>query len=205
MPRTKGKPKPPVPNRDTLIADILKVTNEKHRALFAFMYLTGCRISEIVGLKNTKWNGKPPIINKYHLDARPIQRSQLTQETSTNGKPILLVSNVSVLKQKPRGVKHIPISIESEPSLSKCVIGYANTIPQGEYLWDYHKDYVGQIIKKELNPEFFSHFMRHCRASRLVGDKSLNISKLIQMMGWKDARPATTYTHLNWKEYADDI
>lgn len=203
MPRLKGTPKPTVPNRDTMIANIMKIPNTKHKALIAFLYLSACRIGEVVGRRRRKWGLLDGAEQRYLV--LPLLRSQLEKRTHTNGDTYLIAFNVPILKRKDAGVKNIPFNPKTEPDLCNAITTYADTVPAEQPLWEYHQDYACQLVKKYLGKEYFTHFLRHCRITRLATDNNFNTNDLISFVGWKDPRASSIYAHLSWEDTAKKI
>lgn len=162
---------------------ITKITSLKNKAYISFLYLTGCRVSEIVGIKE---RGIPPIC-----------ASQLEVHGD-----ILVVNNVHILKRREVMVKNIPIPMKKERELVLAFLQYASQRPIDEPLFPFGRRRALEIVKQELGSEYFNHYLRHCRVTRLTTDYGFNSNELVAFIGWKDSRQASIYSHLNWKDLA---
>ena len=164
----------------------------RNKALICFIYLTGLRISEVVGLKV---KNIPPIIKK--------QVSTYIQDNMH----YLLVSDVFILKRR-KGIlkRNLPILVEGEDIFLEPIINYINNIgddlpiflsERGESITRRH---AMRIIEKHTG--LFPHYLRHLRATHLVVEFDLSDKHLTEIMGWKDNRMASRYTHLKFEDVA---
>lgn len=181
------------PTKQQLIHLINTVPNTKHRALFILLYITGCRIAEITGRKKKD--------KQLHT---PIYKHQV-EIIEEEGRQTLLIQNVKVLKRRKLIHKTIRLPIEPEKQFLEPLINYINTLQMEEPLFDYHPAYVWELVKKYFGNNYFPHFFRHTRATRLASDYGFNAIELATFLGWGDTRVAMTYTHLSTQDLAKKI
>lgn len=186
--------------REALLNKIYSIQNQRDRALAAFIYLTGCRISEILGktkIIKTKQNGE---IHQREAVIPPIMKEDVEKLTED----IILIHNVPSLKWRekiPR--RNIPLKISSDKEFIKVFIEYYNTLPNDSPLFSMTRQRAWQIINKELG--VFTHFLIHQRCTDLVVRKGFTDLYLKRFRGWRDTRPAEVYTHLNWEDLAQKM
>jgi integrase len=167
----------------------------RDRALFCFLYLTGARVEEIV-------RGKKEVgVRKKDLEI-----------VKVGGKDFLVVS-LYTLKNRKHLIRKIPIPIHRERRLVKYVLRYVKNIKnEDEFLFNFTKQRAWQIIKKILSKykknykhnKFMNanHFLRHCRLTHLVTIYDFTDQDLVSFAGWSNSLPATTYSHLRFKDLA---
>lgn len=187
-----------IPTTNELTLLISRITNLKHRAMFSFMYLSGRRISEIVGIKNEQKGG-----DEYKI--KPIAKYQLERLNTQNGTPTLRVSNVIILKRREIFKQPVPIPVNKESELLRFIEEYTNTLSLDQSLFAYNRKYVWTLSKQYFGNQYYNHFFRHCKATRLKLDNNFDSEELRQFFGWKDSRMASTYAHLSWENLADKL
>jgi len=140
------------------------------KALLAFLYAFGCRISEALNLKRRNvW-----IENDY------------------------LVAQIGVLKrrkEKKGPYENLPhlihMSIEA-PFLKQTLLPYINSITDREQkLFPFSRQLVWLRLKK-LNAQISPHVFRHDRLMKLAL-KGATEAELMDWAGWTDPRPAGDY------------
>lgn len=193
-------------NRPQLLSSIKNVDNIRDRALAAFIYLSGARISEIVGTKKTmtfyKGKGKDRILERQEtIIIDPLKKENIE---FIYDKDILLIHQVVCLKRKYNIPKRtIPVILSKEKEFVNIFIEHYNTLQAGESLFDITRQRAWQIINKEMG--LYNHFLIHERTTHLVTNQNFTDLHLKQFRGWSDTRPASIYTHLNWHDLADKM
>lgn len=191
-----------VPTKEELTLRLEKIPILKHKILFTFLYLYGSRIEEVTGMAKKDKEGKKQWI------VQPVKRHQL-QIVTEEGRESLKASNLVILKRKPtsmgRLVRNITLPIEPEKDLVIPLINYINTLQPDDALFAYHPVYVWDLAKKYFGNNYFPHFFRHTRATRLASDYGFNGLDLAVFMGWADSRMAHTYAHLSTQDLARKI
>lgn len=182
----------PIPSRKELINKIHIVPNLMYRAFISLLYLTGSRISEIVG-------------NKGHRDILPLRKYQFEFKENSYLQEVLLVNNIPILKRRKKVTKNVPIIVDKEPELSKHITDYLNTLEENDILFPFTREHGWKIITKHLDKEYFPHFLRHTRVTRLVVDENLNDIEITRLIGWKNRNQLLNYDHLRWTDLADKL
>lgn len=183
---------------------IINIKNKRNRALASFLYLTGCRISEVVG--KTKiipiYTGTMRDNNKIKVTDKKVQVAALTTDNIIyKGDDFIIVQNVPCLKHRnnvPR--RNIPIRISSDSALAITFLDYWTKLPEGVPLFPLTRQRAWQIINKELG--IYTHYLIHQRCTELVSDREFTELHLKQFRGWHDTRPASIYAHLNYQDLA---
>lgn len=185
----KSERKIPAATRQELLTKLSLIPNPKHKAFFTFLYLVGGRIEEVVGMPSKQYD--------------PIMGHQIEEKLSNEGKPMIVINNVRTLKTgKTNDFRHIPISKEKEQDFLQILTPYLNDVAKDQPIFKYNRTYAWQLAKKYFGREWFPHWFRHTRATRLSEDYEFTANDLQQFFGWRDIRRTTTYVHLNWQSLA---
>jgi len=193
-----------IPNlyRYQIIEAINKQGDLRYRALIAFLYLTGCRVSEVVKYKKNpqpKKKGMPPK-DDSRIIGEPIRKKHV--ELRDNH---IIVLTVRTLKQrKLKQYRNIPIPKNTlENSFIKEFMAYYDSITDPEtYLFNFTRVRAWQILQKS---NLFCHWLRHARTTHLVQDYDFSVPQLQQFFGWTKADTPTHYVHLNVKNLLDKM
>jgi len=192
--------------REELLVKIRAINNIRDRALAAFIYLSGCRISEIVGkIKHIGIYQSNNNVSKRIGTAKSIEIKPLCKENLVkHEEDIIVIENVPCLKwRKSLMYRNVPIRISSDNDFLELFMPYYNTLPPGSQLFKISRQRAWQIINKHLG--IFTHALIHKRCTDLVTLKGFPDQYLKQFRGWKDSRYAQTYTHLNWHDVAQKM
>lgn len=199
-------------NRPQLLEKIKSMTNTRNRALASFIYLTGARISEILGTK--KFIKHYKIIGKDN-NGKNIKQLERTEEVDIpplkkenievlEDKNLILVHQVACLKHKTDIPKRtIPIVISKDIEFIKLFMDHWVTLLPTMLLFRMTRQNAWRIINKEL--KLYNHFLIHERCTHLVTSQAFTDLDLKQFRGWTDARPASIYTHLKWQDIAEKM
>lgn len=204
--RTKILKESPMKSREKLL-DIINSINSNHelrdRALISFLYLTGCRIEEVVkfvkekNLKKTKVDKvtkqripKPILESTYEGD--PIRKEHIIEQDNR-----LIVKGVRILKRQRYIPRNIPIPKNNmEQPLIDILKAYLNTLSNDSFLFNISRRRAGQIISKA---GLYPHYMRHMRNTHLAEDYGLTSAELQQFNGWASSNSADAYIHLDFE------
>jgi site-specific recombinase XerD len=160
----------------------------RDRALFCLLYLTGARIGEVV----------------KRLRKKDFEQVKLKDKN-------FFVISLFTEKNKRHPIRRIPINIEKENELMKYVLDYLNLLKDEDILFLFTIQRAWQIVsrilikyKKVSRNKFLNanHFLRHCRLTHLVINYDFNDQDLVKYCGWTNSIPATTYSHLRFKDIA---
>jgi len=193
--RKRGGNDEPTINKNQLLTK-LEGLNPQHKAFISCIYLTGCRISELLGNKNPN---KP---------TKPILRNQIELE-NYNDKEVLMFYNIPTLKRKKAKGKpiivyrNIPILVKDEKPFVKLLLAHINELRLDQPLFSFSRVTAWRIVYKKMG--LFPHYFRHLRNTHWVQNYGLSPMDLRIVNGWKDSRPADIYTHLNWRNVVDKM
>jgi len=190
-----------------LLYSIKQMKNQRNAALAAFIYLTGCRISEIIGKVKVipiyKGKGEErELVETKTIEIPPLKKSNITLISDD----IILVNNVPCLKWRntvPR--RNIPLKLSSPDDIEfiKIFIDYYNTLPDEAPLFKLTRNSAWRIINKEL--KVFTHYLIHQRCTELVTNRGFTELYLKKLRGWRDTRAAEVYAHLGWVDLAKKL
>lgn len=170
-------------------------------ALISILFLTGSRVSEILGVKNKKGDYiVKPLIRKqfgivekrgtklYYFNKIPVLKKKESQKESVDmqGKPIRSIKRRTVLM--PYGPDASLLSYV-EKYVTHCVKS------EDEFLFNIHGNTARYILFRNLG-QTFPHFLRHCRASDLGLRFGLSQIPLKNWFDWSKAETAERYTHV---------
>jgi len=193
-----------IPTRQDIKDAAFYIPNLAYRSLFILLYLSGCRVTELVGEKkrNVWWKTKAePWWHKKTVEPniRGIRRDDITRDY-IKGKDMLML-NITNRKSKERRRKIIPISVQVEKELIRMLDMYLNQLGPQELLFKFGKTRAYQVLQKyvEMNP----HWLRHIRCTHLVTNYDFSEQHLVQYLGWADGRQAKHYMELRVSNIVD--
>ena len=169
--RQKNLVKTDIPGPPEVRRRILSLKDKKVRFVAAFLYLTGCRISELI-----KADDGLPVIRRDKIRGY--------------GCIVFVLRNK---KNKTVHKKILPVRVDEEPELCSVLmqdIGVLADLPGIRRLQQMLSDALG------WNP----HFFRHLKTTHLITQKKFNDQQLKKWAGWTDTRPANNYVHLRYED-----
>lgn len=182
-----------VPEPQQYLNKLNEITNFEHKVFFTLLYLTGCRVTEILG------NGSN--INCLHKEQFIRKEIKIRDDLSI---PILLIVEVPTLKKKRFGqipTKPVPIFLNKEPEMSQIIIDHLNTIVNVKApIFGFGKRRAQQLIKKYFGDNWYLHFIRKSRITHLVEIYGWNDWEVKKFINWSDTRPMTSYVNLSIKD-----
>lgn len=214
--------------RSDLLYRIKSLESLRDRALVSFLYLSGCRVEEVVryytyvcpecgeklhSVKGEAWKKhcrKHGTVERRKgvVYGEPIKKSQIEFKDD-----LLVILNVRTLKRRKKLNRNIPILVEDDREFIDMIKEYMADLklteeqeradkPESPILFNLCRQRVYQITRKiYLKP----HWLRHLRLTHLTIDYGLTDQDLKQYTGWSDSRPANVYVHLNWANLANKM
>ena len=177
--------------REEVTHIIKNIKEPKARALAAVLYLSGARITEIVGEKEYDEGVRSLIA--YAIP--PLIKKEVTY-AEHNGVSFIVLRNVQVLKQRSKVLRSVPIPIGKEKELVVLLEEYVKgVVGLDTPLFGFGRNMAHRIIKKHTG--FFPHYFRHLRASHLVTDYDFKEGQLKEFFKTKDPKWADWYVHLS--------
>lgn len=211
-----GKEQPPRIERWEIIKRIQEVKRLRDQALLSFIYLTGCRIQEVVYYRKEK-NPHRQVVKKIEQEDGSIKRIKVhepIEQTQVLGEPIkkrqleiknnlILIHDVRCLKRKQKKYRTIPIVIrDQEIDFINIIQKYIKTLEPEEPLFSINRRRAFAIAE---NAGFYLHYLRHLRATHLAVHDGFNTEELKKFFGWTDANTATNYVHLDVRDLANKM
>lgn len=150
--------------------------NLRDKALLAFLYLTGARISEVV---------------------RSVRKGDFRYE-----EPFLLVK-LKTLKNPRQPFRILGLSV-NDP-YTRIVMQYLREVKENDHLWPYSRQYVWKLLKKLGGRDVHPHVFRHTRLTHCVLIGDMNEFDLARFAGWSSPTPAMTYVHMKYRDILPKI
>lgn len=170
----------PMLQRYELLERLKQLGTMRDRALGSFLYLTGCRIEEVVRYKSYKYDKKGQAIKKKQV-------SQLEDR--------IMVYGVRVLKRKDGVIKNMVIRRNSlDKPFIELLEPYLLTLDPEDCLFDMCRQRAYQILEEV---DLYPHYLRHLRTTHLVIDFNFSGEHLKNFHAWASSRMAEEYVHLN--------
>jgi integrase len=202
--KTRKKPIPEPVSQETLWEHGNGMADLQDRALFYFLYLTGCRISEALQVMCSEINLVPRAIGglRYKVISVDLitlkrqsglpRRTVLINTVGIDREMFLIIEKLRVLRKKPGDLLFNYGDVKSGRARKKAYWHLKKVIctTRGIAPPD------GRMV---LMPDFGinPHYLRHCRATHLNATYGYNDRELMLYFGWSSPVPASTYTNRN--------
>jgi integrase len=194
-----------VPDIHYIIDTAKGIPNNRTRALYCLLYLTGARICELVRKKGydliPEEDNKVTKIFKYHKianetkDLPSIKKKQLTFQAMGKDKREVMEIIIRNEKHREKKSKSIPIPLDNPEysCLIEMIKEYTNPLDMEAELFPFNYQFAYRVLKPYFNP----HWFRHIRSTHLSLNNNLPGPVLRKYMGWTDDRPAAKYLEIN--------
>lgn len=200
------------PDRRKIEQVINKFESPLYRALITFLFLTGARIKEAVGLTYTS--------DLYAPDEKSLSEKKALLKkniTITNSKMYLKKKDfdfnpenfpdyvvVTIPNEKHKsGLKYKKIPYPKDDRLAKYINEHLTTLNDDDMVFPLVRQKVLRELKK-IEPLWFNHLFRHSRLSELAS-KGASDQYLTQFAGWEDSRPSKRYVHMRWQDLIEKV
>ena len=187
-----------LPSVEKIVNVLEEIKNPCHKALIALVYLTGCRISEVI--RSSRYGSHMASIRSSHFEVSEHKGHEIVK--------------IGVRTLKKRGKKKresfriIPVPLEDgfNDGLNKRLLGmisdYVETLEDGEELFKFKYSYAYKVIRKYT--DWNCHWLRHLRTYHLLTHYNFREEKVRLFMGWTDLRPLSRYSSLKWMDLVDE-
>ena len=185
-----------------------KIDDIRDRALFCVLYLTACRIEEVVRYQKRQWGIKKVIIIKEGYKPKKVIKQDYKNLTKIgilhsgikkeDIKEVTLKNIPCVqfilrnLKHREKKIKIIPIRLDNEinKKLWYFIRTYIQVLEDWRELFPFENRNGERILNKiNWNP----HSLRKARLTHLYRYEGYNDHDLMNYAGWTDARPSKDY------------
>lgn len=211
--KQEQRKKQPVPNPREVWNIINQIPTLRVKALAAFAYLTGGRITELVKcdylrkvhlakdnegnpIKDENGLFKVESIERIKLDYPGVCKQNI-HKAWDKSRAIWLV-DIQNRKNKVNPLKTIPVLIDRESEFIDFIEEYIRPLKDDQALFPFKQKRAWQLLNDNVG--WNCHYFRHLRATHLVTVHNMDSFSLLKYMGWTDLRPAQKYVRLNWRD-----
>ena len=193
---------PPELIADT-IAEKIPPEQKRDRCLFALIYLTAGRISELVNFVEYKSKVKYPGIIPKDIN---IVEYRNKDGTVTD----VLRINLRNLKNRNLGSKTLPISlnIASNKAIWELARPYYEQCRGSQFLIDEPMFPISSERVRQLGKTYFGfgcHVWRHFRLTNLYVLNNLNEVQMVKAAGWSNTNPLLRYVHMKVEDLINKL
>jgi len=181
---------PPWIGCDRLLKYYDQCPSELHRKIFATLFETGGRVSEVVELKREDFDWNDQAVN---------------------------VTGMLVKKYRKHKRRDFLIKRDEKEPLVEDLISFVEGC-ETEYLFPKHAPLTGEVIPEEhasttqiyllvrqISKDLWPHWFRSQRASFLVYVRNFDIYKLVEWFNWKSIETPLHYVRQTQKEQAEAL
>lgn len=188
------------------------IKNPHTRALACVLYLTGCRISEIVGrsIPITQSYTYKGVTKEYMMKIVPgLKKSQLVRE-SEDGRETWKFRDLAVLKRRAKIHRDIYVSPEDD-DLVDVINEYATRKQAGDLLFGFGRKHAWYLMNRAFGKDssgtlkrpLWNHFWRHQCATSKVKEEGFDALALVNFMEWGNMQHAQRYVSMSKKDIKD--
>lgn len=202
----------PQMSRKELLSKIHRIKGNnwlRDQAFLCCLYLTGCRVEELVKFVKEKREGKyrpkknmrGEVIgekwvagyNKSTMIAEPYKKNQIEEFPNH-----LMFNNLRCLKRRKLVPRNVPVPfLKADKEFIEILCTYLDKLGDDDALFPYTRQWAFKVATKA---GLFCHFLRHIRFTYLVKYYHFTSEHLRKMAGWHDGRMASNYVHLDTED-----
>lgn len=171
--------------QEVVLEKIQNIQNPRNRALAAILYLSGARVTEIVGRLE-----KGSVIT---YSVPPLKRKEI-KLYELSGEKIVLLENIRVIKGKQLRYRTTPHPVTKEGKFLECAKEHLDSLTPEDIVFKMKRGTAHYLIKKETG--YFPHYLRHLRASHLVLNYGFGQHDLMEYFRWEGVNMPNKYVHL---------
>ena len=202
----RGKPDD-YPDRAEFKKTILSIADETTRCLAIILYLTGCRISEIVGRKPhnvtykyfSKRLNKEQVLTRERREVKGVTPSQFKQREK-KGVKYYLITGLPVLKRRVKvNDRKVPV-IPEDSDLVQMVLSYAQRkgIKPLQEIFDFERNQAYKRLQKALGKEegtfaLYCHYFRHACMNMKSEEEDYDAIELVNFGRYANIQHVTRY------------
>jgi integrase len=170
----------------------------RDKAFVAFLFLSACRVEEVVTyyrekvLLKAKRRAEDQYKGKDQMRVvlgQPIRKKQVDIVDDS-----IIIHGVRTLKRRDEHRRSIPILMnDREMPFIEIFMRYLNSLEPEDYLFQFNRTRGYQILS---SVGLFCHYMRHLRNTILSTEYNFTGQQMQQFNGWTKSGSADPYVHL---------
>lgn len=174
-------------------------------AFCAMMYVSGNRVTEIVGQKHPE--------NDKEFIVRPLTRNQIRIELNEDGSKSIIINNTSIVKTRPQETfdgtlkfknyptKKLQLVYDYDAKIFAFVEKYIEIMDKLNenrtyQLFKFTRQTGWRYVQEVFDKQFYCHWLRHSRFTNISEDMKFNELMITKFAGWTTTRMAKDYVHL---------
>jgi hypothetical protein len=179
----------------------------KKLAFCSLLYLTGSRVSEIVGVYNK-------IDGKRNYLVKPLLRNQITIELDDDGSKSINFSGIKILKTRPETYndgeseykkypeKYLKLLYDYDSRIFQFLESYLDILDKlhpndfSYPIFPISRFTAHNYIYDVFDKRYYCHWLRHSRFTNITNDMKFSELMITQFAGWKTTQNAIKYVHL---------
>jgi len=182
-------------DKKVLKEQIKSIRDERTRALNATLYLTGSRISEVVGGKSRHTDKKDGVLKVRRL---PGFRPDQVRRIEFDGKKFFIIEALPVAKKRKKVLYRQVLVLPEDEDLLKIVLDYARGKLASKALFPFTREYAWMLQQKALpDVPLWNHYFRHFHVSHRLSEDGYDVAQTGNEMLWTNMSHLMTYDQRN--------